>query len=161
MKGVKGKVYTDFVLNNFRGWFEESAKSVKLYHQSIHLYNAVSEGADIESFEAVSADKLMEIFAGRDEIDRERFFRGIDKIGQKAICKVTESLAKVRDFIGQLPGDEGMFSVIEASEFGYLGRYFMKEKMVYERYGKVEPVILERKLKRLQKNIDGVLHACR
>lgn len=161
VEGTKGRVWTDFVLNNFRGWFEESARSVSNSVKRIRLINATANGAKIQYFEGVSADTIDTVLKDKPEIDRTEFFRRIQMTEPSKLKKIAVSLAKMAKFVNDLIAGDGLFRAIEASEYGHLNRYFMKEKMVFERYGKVESAVLERKLKRLKKNLDGVLDAFR
>ncbi|MEJ5284602.1 MAG: motility associated factor glycosyltransferase family protein [Brevinematia bacterium] len=150
----KNKILTDFVLNNFRGWFEESAKNILNFQKNISLINATLNGTKISHFTDMPIDKLSQIISKEGtKLDKERIFK-FSLIEVNKIDKILWELKKLDNFVLELPIKEEIFSIIENSEFYFLNRYFMKERIVFERYSKFEEDNIHRKLRRLVKNLE-------
>ncbi len=151
-----GVLYTDFVLNNFRGWFEESAASIIKFNSDIDLINASGQGTIIKGFKP---QKLGEYL-------NENNFPKIDKvklsgsflIDSKKIDKIITMLKPLGNYINELEADPAVFESIENSEWKFIRRYFMREKIIYERYGNCDKINIERKLHRLIKAIEEINH---
>ncbi len=87
------------------------------------------------------------------KLDKERIFK-FSLIEVNKIDKILWELKKLDNFVSKLPIKEEIFSIIENSEFYFLNRYFMKERIVFERYSKFEENNIHRKLRRLVKNLE-------
>ncbi len=147
------EIITDFVLNNFKGWFEESAKNI-LNFQKIPLINSSLTGVNINNFINIPIDKLSEIILKEgSKLNKEFNFSLIES---NKIDKIFMELKKLQTFIKNIEHKSDIFSKIENSEFYFLKRYFMKEKIVFDRYKKFEENTISRKLYRLLKNIEGI-----
>lgn len=152
-------VYTDFVLNNFKGWFEESAHNIKSFQPGIKLINSTMAGQSINQFEKTSLEEVHRQFCKNNVpvIDKKNYLR-FPLIDSGKISKIIQRLNLFKDFITMLPADSTIFNSIEGSEWGFAQRYFMREKLLFTRYGNLDQENLERKVYRLVKNIEGLSH---
>ncbi|MCX7821289.1 MAG: DUF115 domain-containing protein [Brevinematales bacterium] len=151
---TQDKVLTDFVLNNFKGWFEESAKNILNFQKNINLINSTLKGTKINYFTSIPLDKLQNIILREGEkINKETIFN-FSLIEVNKIDKILLEIKKLKDFVSKLPVKQEIFSTIENSEFYFLNRYFMKERIIFERYAKFEENNICRKLNRLLKNLE-------
>ncbi|MGC8765172.1 MAG: motility associated factor glycosyltransferase family protein [Brevinematia bacterium] len=150
------KITSDFVLHNFKGWFEESAKNIKNFQKNISLINASLYGVKIENFETIAFDNLIsKLKKEYKKIDKNLFF-SFSLIENYKVDKIIDGIIKLKDFLCNLPVDENLFLNIEKSEFYFLRRYFMRERILYERYEKLDKETLRRKIHRITKNIEGL-----
>ncbi len=149
-----GVLYTDFVLKNFRGWFEESALSVTKFNPDISLINSSNYGSQINNFQNIS---LIDCFYIKDYpiIDKENI-PGILLIETKKIDKIIHLMGNIYYYLKSLPADRGIFNKIKDSEWKFINKYFMRESMIFERYDNFDKENIERKLFRLIKAIEGV-----
>jgi hypothetical protein len=152
---------TDFVLNNFRGWFEESAKNVKHFVPDIQLINLTGNGARINNFTTGEPEEwLKKLSRNHSKIDKKKIY-STQLIDSHKVDKIISQVLVMGGFVRSLPGDQSLFKNIENSEWTFLKRYFMKEQVLFERYGKLDRNQIERKLERLIKNIEGMNHGPR
>ncbi len=157
MEGIHEEVFSDFMLTNFKGWFEESAKNLRLYlNNDIYLINASAQGVKIKYFDHHRENLFL---AGSNLPNRERLktlsqTKFVQKSEKRRLLKL---LREMNDFIQNISLQSTLFEQIKHSEYSFLIRYFMKEKIVFDRYGKVDSNILDRKLNRLKKNLGGVI----
>jgi hypothetical protein len=156
-KGIDGEIYTDFVLDNFRGWFDESARSIAKIDNKEKLINASLNGAEISNFKSVSHSELINTLSKRSKIDKSKLFLGLKLIDSLNVDKLIYNLKNLGCFVDNLGVVPSVFDKIEKSEFGFLNRYFMKEQMVFERYASFDELNFKRKVRRLLKNIFGVI----
>jgi hypothetical protein len=157
--GSHGKVYTDFLLNNYRGWFEESAKSVLKNYPDLPLINATANGVIIDQFQGIENGELIKLLTDGGKIKKESFLTSLSLIDGESIGRILKGLDRFREFVSGLAYDENVFEKIRTSDFGFLNRYLMREKVILERYGNFEKFHLERKMYRLIKNLEGIFHA--
>ncbi|NPV01356.1 MAG: motility associated factor glycosyltransferase family protein [Brevinematales bacterium] len=157
--GTNGKVYTDFLLNNYKGWFEESAKSILKNYPGFPLINATANGVIINGFLRVEQGELIRQLKKGDKVNKTDFLKSLNLIDSKSIGKILEGLEGLKGFAAGLSCDETVFETVRTSDFGFLNRYLMREKVIFERYGNFEKFHMERKLYRLIKNLEGIFHA--
>ncbi len=156
---VEGGIYTDFVLNNFKGWFEESAKNIHSVNPHLDLVNATKTGAVITNFRHEDLDYYVnEMCKNYPLIDKKKLFDN-HLIDFNKIDKIIMGVFRLGGFIRKLKIDPSLFPAIESSEWIFLNRYFMKEKVIYERYEKFDKARIEKKIGRLIKNIEGLKNA--
>ncbi|MGA2141757.1 MAG: 6-hydroxymethylpterin diphosphokinase MptE-like protein [Brevinematales bacterium] len=151
--GEKPGLYTDFVLKNFRGWFEESAKSIMRFNPEISLVNSSSGGSLIDNFQNIG---MTDYFNKNDyhKLDKEKLFDSM-LIETGKTDKIISLLAPLHDYLVNLEADRGIFNKIRNSEWKFLDKYFMRENMIFERYGNFDNNNVERKLFRFIKAIEG------
>lgn len=151
-----GDLLTDFVLDNFRGWFEESASRIS--GNGPALLNATVKGSKIGHFREIDLGKWSsEAARSGKKIDRQKLFPA-DLIDFPSVDRIYPEFSKLLSFLEKLPADGSLFDRIGGSEWPFLERYFMKEKTVYDRYGREDAPVLKRKISRLIKNIKGQFH---
>ncbi len=150
------KILTDFVLNNFRGWFEESAKNILNFQKNLTLINSTLRGANISHLTNIPIDKLANILLKEGtKLNKESIFN-FSLIEVSKIDKILCEIKKLKIFVSKLSIKSEIFSNIENSEFYFLNRYFMKERIIFERYNKFEEINIYRKIKRLLKNLEDL-----
>lgn len=158
LDGNNVNLLSDFVLGNFRGWFQESARKVTGSGGSIRLLNATQGGSAIDHFQRIDLAKWTADRAKTAKpIARENLFPA-DLIDLAKIDRIMHELSRLSDFTQRLGPDRELFGRIDASGWPFLRSYFMKEKTLLDRYGKLDEKIIERKKARLVKNIKGQLH---
>ncbi len=147
-------LFSDFVLQNFRGWFEESAKSVIKFNPEISLINSSAYGSPIKNFHNIS---LSELFNKKDYpvLDKEKQFGDL-LIEPNKIDKIISRLVPLYDYMKSLKADPDIFKIIKDSEWKFISKFFMRENMIYERYGNFDLDNTERKLYRFIKAIEGI-----
>lgn len=155
-----GEIESDFVLNNYKGWFEESAKNLLRSDHSVTLLNQTVEGALLSGFRRIDFEKVLKNLRVDKKITKNSFSK-FPKFTSNMLYLIQEEYNSLLEFINSLPEDSSVFSRIENSKFGYLLRYFLREKAMFERYGNFEDFHFHRKKRRLQKNISGVQGAKR
>ncbi len=149
-------ITTDFVLNNFRGWFEESAKNIIRLNPDIPLINTTETGAVIKNFTNEGLGEwVKKLKKNGQKIDRKKLFDN-QLIDSNKIDKIMTSILQLGNFIKQLKSDKSIFEAIDTSEWTFLGRYFMKDRVIFERYDKFDKAQLDKKIYRLLKNIEGI-----
>ncbi|OHD54938.1 MAG: hypothetical protein A2Y33_03010 [Spirochaetes bacterium GWF1_51_8] len=154
--GLHGNVYTDFILNNYKGWFEESAKSIHRARPEFPLLNATAKGAVLNGFRGVSGDELAKFITAGNKLGKPLFSGAGNLIEPQRTGKILAGFNELLNFIRKLGIDNEMFARIKASDFAFVNRYFMREKVIFERYGNLEGYHLERKSYRLIKNLEGI-----
>ena len=164
-KSIDGKntaLLSDFVLGNFRGWFQESARKVmetgSPAGEKILLLNATEGGSAIEHFQRVDLAKWT---ADRAKTSKPLSKEGLvspDLINLAKMDKIKSELSRLCDFMERLAPSRDLFGRIDASEWPFLQSYFMKEKTLLDRYGKLDEKTVERKKARLVKNLKGQLN---
>ncbi len=149
-------LYTDFVLNNFRGWFEESAASVLKFNPDIHLINSTYQGAFLNYF---VSENLDDHFTKNNYsiLDKEKLFN-FQLIDFHKIDNMISQLKLIYDYMKSLDVNPSFFQSIEQSEWKFLQKYFMREMLIYERYENFDKFNIERKLFRFIKSIEGVFY---
>ena len=148
------ELYTDFVLKNFRGWFEESAKSIMRFNPEISLINSSAGGSLIDNFRNTGLNDYFNK-SGHQKLDKEKLF-GSMLIETGKTDKIISLLGPLHDYLLKLEADRGIFQKIRNSEWKFLDKYFMRENMIFERYGNFDNDNVERKLFRFIKAIEGV-----
>ncbi len=150
------EVITDFVLHNFKGWFEESAKNIKNFQKDVMLVNSTLEGLQINNFASIPLDRLSKMLRENYiPFDKNLFFN-FSLIESNKIGKIINEIINLKNFLCNLSLDEKIFSTLEKSKFYFLKRYFMRERIIFERYEKFEKESVERKIHRVVKNIEGL-----
>lgn len=158
LDGKNDALQSDFVLGNFRGWFQESARKVAESGDKVRLLNASLDGSAIGNFTHIDLMKWSKDRAGSSKpIDREKLFPP-DLIDLSGIDRIKHELSRLCEFADGLSPDRGIFDRIDASDWPFLRSYFMKERTLFDRYGNLEELAIERKKTRLIKNIKGQLN---
>jgi hypothetical protein len=154
-----GVVETDFVLDNFRGWFRESAKNILRLNPGIRLLNSSLTGAAIEGFERMEPEELYRrLESGKKKPAELLKILPNNLMTAKKLDKIMGSLEDFRRFaLGVQNLGNALFERIERSDFSFLRRYFMREKVLFEKYGNFDSQQVERKFHRLHKNLEMVL----
>jgi len=147
------KIYTDFVLNNLKGWFEESAKSVMQFQRSVRLINSTIQGAKIRFFNNMPLEGCFTDIPAIREKEKILFSCLIDF---HKIDKMIMEIKRLSGYITSLKIDKNIFNNIEMSQWSFVLRYLMKEKLVFERYERLDVENIERKIYRLTKAIEGI-----
>lgn len=157
INGVCGKVFCDFVLNNYKGWFEESAKNIKRLLKNKRLINASVQGVKLKNYEHIDLANLKTELQKNGKIDKTKIFHSLNLIDLSKVDKIIVCLKKLQDFLLKLRVDTDIFDIINNSEFDFLTSYFMKSKVIFDRYENFEKDSIRRKINRLVKNISGVI----
>lgn len=158
VEGIQGEVLSDNSLNNYRQWFEESARNLKR-GTAVRLYNATVQGARIEGFENLSQEELQAFFERLPQIDKSTLKPEASAVSPVQLNSLARELDDMRQYLLSLTVSSDIFEKIENSEYPYLSRYFLKEKMMWNRYEQWDELLIRRKIRRLSRALQGVLHA--
>jgi hypothetical protein len=151
------KILSDFVLHNFKGWFEESAKNIQNFRSDVTLINSTLKGVNLKYFKNISISEISRMIRKSLKLlPLNKIFPVFPLIDYRKIVKIINEIKKLKDFLENLSLSEELFNLIAASEFHFLKSYFMQERIVFDRYKKLEKLSLERKIYRLLKNIEGL-----
>ncbi|URA09328.1 motility associated factor glycosyltransferase family protein [Thermospira aquatica] len=154
-QGIHGEVDSDFVMSNFKGWFEISAKRLGEL-KGITCINATREGVKLEHFVHEDLDVLVKKRAHL-PLRKELLFVS-EPIAYESLKRVKRQLGELMEHLKSLPLDEKFFAVLTKLDRDFLARYYMRERMLLERYDNLDTLSLERKTYRLIKAIEGLLH---
>ena len=75
---------------------------------------------------------------------------------ENKIDKIISRLVPLYDYMKSLKADPDIFKNIKNSEWKFISKFFMRENMIYERYGNFDLDNTERKLYRFIKAIEGI-----
>ncbi|MCX7881713.1 MAG: DUF115 domain-containing protein [Brevinematales bacterium] len=155
-RGIRQEeIDSDFVLSNFKGWFEVSAKRLAEF-RGIRCINATHEGVWLDGFVHEDIEHLFHTLAPSPVIkEKEKIFLS-KPFSLSSLRKVKEGLIHIKERLRTFPCDERWYERIGEMGYVFLERYFMREKMLFERYGNHDRVSLERKTYRLIKAIEGL-----
>lgn len=153
-----GKIlFSDFVFQNFKGWFEESAKNIKNFRKDMILINSTLWGIPINNFTHIPLDKLISIMVNNNPLKPiKKNFQQFSLIDSAKVDKIIQEVKKLKGIIETLPLSEELFECLEKSDYYFLKSIFMQEKVIFERYNKFEQSSIQRKIERLIKNIEGL-----
>lgn len=151
-----GEVMSDFVLNNFRGWLEESASSIRKSGQKVRLINGTLSGASITHFEHPGLKELEAMLLKSPPLgDRKKCLSPVLQDPHK-LATILTAFDGLADFLKTLPATPELFDRIAQSPWTFLKRYFMKEESLCLRYHKVDAAVVRRKIRRLEKTLEGL-----
>ena len=154
-RGIHEEVLSDFVLSNFKGWFEVSAQRLR-DGTGVRCVNATREGVLMEGFETMDLDDAGRRF-GIAGLHKKKMFVS-ERISGEAVKGVIFNLKKLSDEIRGLPINHGFFEALQRFGKDFLTRYYLRERMLFERYENFDILSLERKTFRLIKAIEGLGH---
>ncbi|QJR20898.1 hypothetical protein BREVNS_0148 [Brevinematales bacterium NS] len=150
--GIREKeVDSDFVLSNFKGWFEVSARRLSEF-RGIRCINATRDGVRLEGFLHEDIEDVLKKFPPFSH-DREKLFVS-DPLPVAPLHKIQKRLEALKKELQGYVFDDGFFEKIRALGQEFLERYYMRERMLFERYGNRDTISLERKTYRLIKAIE-------
>jgi len=155
-QGIGGEeVISDFVLSNFKGWFEVSAKRLQ-ESQGIRCVNATSAGVRLEGFEHQDLEEVVRTLPSSPVDTRSMFVPG--EFPASSIRRVKQHLFTLADELRSLPWNADFFARVKAMKREFLERYYMREWMLFDRYENLDTLSLERKTYRLIKAIEELGH---
>ncbi len=153
--GIQGEVNSDFVMSNFKGWFEISAKRLGEL-KGITCINATRQGVRLENFVHEDLDDLVKKRSHL-PLRKEGFFVS-EPIATEPLKRVKRQLGDLGERLKTLPLDEQFFQGLHKLDREFLARYYMRERMLLERYENLDKLSIERKTYRLIKAIEGLRH---
>ena len=110
----------------------------------------------MEGFETMDLDDAGRRF-GIAGLHKKKMFVS-ERISGEAVKGVIFNLKKLSDEIRGLPINHGFFEALQRFGKDFLTRYYLRERMLFERYENFDILSLERKTFRLIKAIEGLGH---
>ncbi len=153
-----GEVTTDFVLNNYRQWLEESVRSAApgaADGGSGRFLNATAYGARISGFQGIALNEWAD--QRRDHPAVQKRFP-IHLINSSAVGKIKNALRNLPAALRNMSAERETWNAAGRSQWPFLERYFLREKTFFERYGRLDTAAVDRKIRRLEKNLNRLVH---